>query len=211
MPTRSEAKRHRKVLKDQIKGITKSALSRLLRRGGVKRTSGKVYEELRDNLKIHLKNVVRDAVTFTEYARRKTVITQDVLEALKRQGKTLYGFDPTGSWGIRKEKEAEEEENIEEKKEEKKEEKESGDETEIEGSGSDVDDEEYNDIVWRTPRRIEPIEEETVDIVERSPPRTTYRPGEHGTPGSRMSEIGKKKKKPGGVQSSPAFNREHFL
>ena len=34
------AKRHRKVLRDNIQGLTKPAIRRLARRGGVKRTSG---------------------------------------------------------------------------------------------------------------------------------------------------------------------------
>ena len=37
-------------------------------------------------------NVIRDSVTYTEHARRKTVTALDVVYALKRQGKTLYGF-----------------------------------------------------------------------------------------------------------------------
>ena len=42
------AKRHRKVLRDNIQGITKPAIRRLARRGGVKRISGLVYEEVRE-------------------------------------------------------------------------------------------------------------------------------------------------------------------
>ena len=42
---------------------------------------------------VFLENVIRDAVTYTEHARRKTVTAMDVVYALKRQGKTLYGFD----------------------------------------------------------------------------------------------------------------------
>ncbi|KAK0039126.1 histone H4 [Biomphalaria pfeifferi] len=63
------AKRHRKVLRDNIQGITKPAIRRLARRGGV-----------------------TDAVTYTEHAKRKTVTAMDVVYALKRQGRTLYGF-----------------------------------------------------------------------------------------------------------------------
>jgi hypothetical protein len=37
------AKRHRKVLRDNIQGITKPAIRRLARRGGVKRISGLIY------------------------------------------------------------------------------------------------------------------------------------------------------------------------
>jgi histone H4 len=85
-------KRHRKVLRDNIQGITKPAIRRLARRGGVKRISGLIYEETRTVLKSFLESVVRDAVTYTEHARRKTVTAMDVIYALKRQGRTIYGF-----------------------------------------------------------------------------------------------------------------------
>ncbi|KAF9408363.1 Core component of nucleosome, partial [Podila epigama] len=85
------AKRHRKILRDNIQGITKPAIRRLARRGGVKRISGLIYEETRSVLKVFLENVIRDAVTYTEHAKRKTVTSLDVVYALKRQGRTLYG------------------------------------------------------------------------------------------------------------------------
>ena len=93
------AKRHRKVLRDNIQGITKPAIRRLARRGGVKRISGAIYEETRGVLKVFLENVVRDAVTYTEHARRKTVTALDVVYALKRQGRTLYGFGDSMTGG----------------------------------------------------------------------------------------------------------------
>ncbi|SCZ87835.1 BZ3500_MvSof-1268-A1-R1_Chr2-3g05333 [Microbotryum saponariae] len=86
------AKRHRKILRDNIQGITKPAIRRLARRGGVKRISGLIYEETRGVLKIFLENVIRDSVTYTEHAKRKTVTSLDVVYALKRSGRTLYGF-----------------------------------------------------------------------------------------------------------------------
>nr|XP_043903097.1 uncharacterized protein LOC122782698 [Solea senegalensis] len=70
-------------------GITKPAIRRLARRGGVKRISGLIYEETRGVLKVFLENVIRDAVTYTEHAKRKTVTAMDVVYALKRQGRTL--------------------------------------------------------------------------------------------------------------------------
>nr|XP_054970369.1 uncharacterized protein LOC100980546 [Pan paniscus] len=97
------AKRHRKVLRDNIQGITKPAIRRLARRGGVKRISGLIYEETRGVLKVFLENVIRDAVTYTEHAKRKTVTAMDVVYALKRQGRTLYGFggsNSTSSWNL---------------------------------------------------------------------------------------------------------------
>ncbi|EGR28737.1 hypothetical protein IMG5_169340 [Ichthyophthirius multifiliis] len=87
------AKRHsRKSNKASIEGITKPAIRRLARRGGVKRISSFIYDDSRQVLKSFLENVVRDAVTYTEHARRKTVTAMDVVYALKRQGRTLYGF-----------------------------------------------------------------------------------------------------------------------
>ncbi|XP_004712578.1 histone H4-like [Echinops telfairi] len=56
------------------------------------RISGLIYEETRGVLKVFLENVIRDAVTYTEHAKRKTVTAMDVVYALKRQGRTLYGF-----------------------------------------------------------------------------------------------------------------------
>jgi histone H4 len=86
------AMRHRKMLRDNIQGITKPAIRRLARRGGVKRLSGLMYEETRGVLKIFLEDVIRTSVIFTEHARRKTVTALDVVYALKRKGRTLYGF-----------------------------------------------------------------------------------------------------------------------
>jgi hypothetical protein len=54
--------------------VTKPAIRRLARRGGVKRISGLCYEETRGVLKVFLENVIRDAVVYTEHAKRKTVL-----------------------------------------------------------------------------------------------------------------------------------------
>jgi histone H4 len=83
---------HGNVLRDNIQGLTKPAIRRLARRGGVKRISGLIYEETRSVLKVFLHNVMRDAVTYTEHGRRKIVTAVDVVYVLKRQGRTLYGF-----------------------------------------------------------------------------------------------------------------------
>ena len=52
----------------------------------------KLTFQIRAVLRVFLENVMRDAVTYTEHAKRKTVMATDVVYALKRQGKTLYGF-----------------------------------------------------------------------------------------------------------------------
>ena len=57
---KSGAKRFesRKALRDSILGITKPAIRRLARRGGVKRISSYIYEETRSVLRSFLENVI---------------------------------------------------------------------------------------------------------------------------------------------------------
>jgi histone H4 len=86
------AKRFKKTSKDVILGITKPAIRRLARRGGVKRISSLIYEETRKVLRNFLESILRDACTYTEHARRKTVTSLDVVYSLKRQGRSIYGF-----------------------------------------------------------------------------------------------------------------------
>ncbi|POM57568.1 Histone H4 [Phytophthora palmivora] len=64
------AKQHSKILNTQ--GITIPAIRRLLR--------------------IFLSSHICDAITYAEHGNRKTVKGMDVIYALKRQGRTLYGF-----------------------------------------------------------------------------------------------------------------------
>eukprot|EP00123_Amoebidium_parasiticum_P006241 comp17245_c0_seq1/m.16280 comp17245_c0_seq1/g.16280 ORF comp17245_c0_seq1/g.16280 comp17245_c0_seq1/m.16280 type:complete len:313 (-) comp17245_c0_seq1:52-990(-) len=73
--------------------ISKPAIRRLARRGGVKRISSLIYDETRTALKLFLETVLHDAATYVEYAKRKTVGPHDVVLALRRQGRHLYGFD----------------------------------------------------------------------------------------------------------------------
>ncbi|XP_032641580.1 histone H4-like [Chelonoidis abingdonii] len=86
------AKCHRRVLRDNIQGITKPVICHLACQGGVKPISGLIYEETRGVLKVFLENVIQDAVTYTEHVKRKTVTAMDVVYALKCQGHTLYRF-----------------------------------------------------------------------------------------------------------------------
>ncbi len=88
----TDKKRHRRVLRNSIFGISKPAIHRLARQGGVKWISGLIYEETQEVLIYFLENILRDAITYMMYARRKTMTATDVVYALKRQGKTVYGF-----------------------------------------------------------------------------------------------------------------------
>ena len=51
-----------------------------------------IYEETRGVLKTFLEGVIRDAVTYTEHAKRKTVTSLDVVYALKRQGREYSNY-----------------------------------------------------------------------------------------------------------------------
>jgi len=88
------SRRHRKVLRDNIKGITKGDIRRLARRGGVKRISGMIYDEIRLALMDRVRILIKDCVVFVEHSKRKTVTVSDVIFALKRLGNPIYGFDP---------------------------------------------------------------------------------------------------------------------
>ncbi|CAG8489175.1 14130_t:CDS:2 [Cetraspora pellucida] len=84
-----------RVLRENIRGITRPELRRLARRGGVKRASAGIYEEARNALKIFLKEVLKDAVAYVEYKEKKTITVMEMLLALKKRGRTLYGFRAT--------------------------------------------------------------------------------------------------------------------
>ena len=83
------AKRHRKKGKEAWEGITKPAIRRIARRAGVKRISGLVYDEIRRSnyqgvLQLWLDQAIKNAITYTEHARRKTLTKVDVVYGLRR-------------------------------------------------------------------------------------------------------------------------------
>lgn len=68
----------RHILRDNIQGITKPAIRRLARRGGVKRISGDIYGETRLQLRGFLEKILHDVCVVVENCGRKTVCTTDV-------------------------------------------------------------------------------------------------------------------------------------
>ncbi|KAF8277707.1 hypothetical protein TcBrA4_0112230 [Trypanosoma cruzi] len=54
-------KRQKKILRENVRGITRGSIRRLARRGGVKRISGVIYDEVRGVIKSFVEGVVRDA------------------------------------------------------------------------------------------------------------------------------------------------------
>ena len=74
------------------KAFTSSGMRRIARRGGVKRLARHTYEEVRGVVHDFVKKLVSDAMVFTGHRRAGTVIAMDVIHALKRQGRQLYGY-----------------------------------------------------------------------------------------------------------------------
>ena len=74
------------------KAFTSSAMRRIARRAGVKRLARLTYDEVRGVVHDFVKKLVTDAIVFTEYRRAGTVVAMDVVNALKRQGRQIYGY-----------------------------------------------------------------------------------------------------------------------
>ncbi|KAF2659195.1 histone-fold-containing protein [Lophiostoma macrostomum CBS 122681] len=87
-------KRHKKIPRDTIRSITKGDIRRIARRGGVKRISAVIYDDVRQALKERLSRILYDVVAVLESSGRKTVTVRDVIFALNRLGNPIYGFDP---------------------------------------------------------------------------------------------------------------------
>lgn len=51
-----------------------------------------VYGEVRDFIEHFLTLIVKDIGVYTEHSKRKTVTPMDVIYALKRHGRSVYGY-----------------------------------------------------------------------------------------------------------------------
>lgn len=72
--------------------MTRGGIRRLARRGGVKRISEGVYAETRDFVDYFLNTIVKDAAVVCENSKRRTITAMDVMYALKKCGRTIFGF-----------------------------------------------------------------------------------------------------------------------
>ena len=73
-------------LRDNIQGITSGAITRLAHKAGVKSMSGLVFEEVRGILKVRMESIIGKAYIITEYATRKTIMVDDIKEAMHALG-----------------------------------------------------------------------------------------------------------------------------
>lgn len=74
--------RYRKVLRDNIQGITSPAIKRLAQKGGAKRVDHLIFEEIRGIMRLAMENILKDAITHTEHERRKTVSLRDMVRGI---------------------------------------------------------------------------------------------------------------------------------
>lgn len=95
-----KAKKHRRVMRDNIQGIVAPQIKRLTQRYGVTTISGLIYNEVRGLLKVMLENVVRNSTTLMEHYHRKTITGSIVEAAMEIQGVTIcIGWRQTGKEG----------------------------------------------------------------------------------------------------------------
>lgn len=85
-------KRVKKASTEHVQSVSQGSIRRLARRGGVKRIASPVYDDVRAVLRQFVEGVVRDSTAYTEHAKRKTVTALDIVQALRKRGRTLYGY-----------------------------------------------------------------------------------------------------------------------
>ena len=72
--------------------ISNGSIKRIARRAGINRISVDSMGAIREAFDNFLDKLVNDSITYTECGQRKTIIPQDVVYALKRQGRNIYGY-----------------------------------------------------------------------------------------------------------------------
>ena len=87
------SKRHAKVLKPVIQGISKNEIKRIARRAGVSRIGGGVYEEVRLQTQNFLDEFLFKTLVHVDHRQAMTVTPADVVRGFKSTGGTAYGYD----------------------------------------------------------------------------------------------------------------------
>lgn len=77
------APRQRKLLRDNIQGLTKPALRRILLKAAVRRVEGTVYDHLRVLIKMHVEKILAASLTNMEGAHRKTLTVRDASRGIE--------------------------------------------------------------------------------------------------------------------------------
>ena len=69
---------------DDSECVTKPVIQRLVLKGGAKRMSGLIYDEIRSIIKERMLDVMMDAAVYADSAKRSTVSINDITHALQR-------------------------------------------------------------------------------------------------------------------------------
>lgn len=78
--------KHRKIYRDNIHGITKPAIKRLARRGGVKTFSGSVVADIKGLIWSRMNEVLTQAYIVTKSRGAKTINVDDVTYGISVDG-----------------------------------------------------------------------------------------------------------------------------
>ena len=71
--------------------VSRAAIPRVARQGGVKRLSSHLYNEGPRLLNDFVRDVLRKAQVLADHSKRKTVSGADVVQAVRRSGVIYYG------------------------------------------------------------------------------------------------------------------------
>lgn len=81
------------ILRDNIHGITKPAIKRLAYIAGCEKSSGLIYESIKDILQNEMKEILSATIIVTRHSKRNTISLNDLKYALRLRGLKLYGSE----------------------------------------------------------------------------------------------------------------------
>jgi len=82
--------KHRKILRDNIHGLTKPSLKRLAAAAGIKSMNGMIYMEIRAVISIFMHKIIKDAFINLNYEFLRILRLRHVAKAAKDNGYTVY-------------------------------------------------------------------------------------------------------------------------
>jgi len=82
---------HRKIYRDNIQGVTKNAIQRMMYTAGITRAGGLCYEETRGIIKVKLEDIIYKIIIYLEHLRKKTVDEYIVAHCVTPK---LYTYEP---------------------------------------------------------------------------------------------------------------------
>lgn len=87
--TMTASKRHRRPLRDNIQGFSKPAIKRLAHRAGVLKIASQVYDEMRYLLQKDVNIIIKAAIEFMQFDKRKIIMQKDIKKAFEFCGVDL--------------------------------------------------------------------------------------------------------------------------